>query len=365
MQKDDNRCIFPLYFDYLIDNMQVSALQIAHVISGKVIGDPEVKVSSPAGIEQASSDQISFLGNLKYEAFLYESDAGVIIVPDSLTIKKETKATLIQVPDVYLALATLFNLFSPKEEVVPEIAPSAHIAPGALISQTARIEHGAVIEEGAVIGDRVLVGAQSYIGVNSVVGEDTTLYPGVKIYKNCTVGRRCILHSNAVIGSDGFGFARDPNGNFIKIPHLGSVLIGDDVEIGANAAIDRGSMGNTKIGNGVKIDNLVHIAHNVHIGDRSALAAQVGIAGSTQVGAECMFGGQAGISGHLEIADGTQLQAQSGLAGSVKSPQSKLFGSPAFEYSKFVRAYTIFKNLPELWRKVLAIEKQLSDKDKK
>lgn len=344
--------------------MQVSALQIAHVISGKVIGNPEVKVNSPAGIEQASSDQISFLGNLKYESFLYESDAGIIIVPDSLIIKKETKSTLIQVPDVYIALATLFNLFSPKEEVEPNIAPTAHISPGALISQTARIEHGAVIEEGAVIGDRVLISAQTYVGVNSLVGEDSILYPGVKIYKNCTVGRRSILHANAVIGADGFGFARDPQGNFIKIPHLGSVIIGDDVEIGANATIDRGSMGNTKIGNGVKIDNLVHIAHNVHIGDRTALAAQVGIAGSTKVGEECMFGGQAGIAGHIEIANGTQIQAQSGLAGSIKNPNSKLFGSPAFEYSKFVRAYTIFKKLPELWRKVLAIEKHLSDKKK-
>lgn len=344
--------------------MQVSASQIAHVISGKVIGNPEVKVNSPAGIEQASSDQISFLGNLKYESFLYDSDAGIIIVPESLTIRKATKSTLIQVPDVYIALATLFNIFSPKEEVVPEIAATAQLAPGALISQTARIEHGAVIEEGAVIGDRVLISAQTYVGVNSVVGEDTILYPGVKIYKNCTIGRRCIIHANAVIGADGFGFARDNSGNFIKIPHLGSVIVGDDVEIGANAAIDRGSMGNTRIGNGVKIDNLVHIAHNVQIGDRTALAAQVGIAGSTKVGEECMFGGQSGISGHIEVANGTQLQAQSGLASNVKNVNSKLFGSPAFEYSKFVRAYTVFKKLPELWRKVLAIEKQLSDKKK-
>lgn len=339
--------------------MQVSAAILAGLLQGELVGNPEVQVMSPAGIEEAGKDQISFLGNLKYENHLYHTQAGIVIVPKSLKLKQEVEATLIRVEDVYVALAELFNAFAPKATVEPGIAPTAIIEAGAMVSLTARIENGVVIEEGAVIGDGVLLGAHVYIGRNVVVGEHTVLHPGVKIYRDCVVGRNCQVHSNAVIGADGFGFAKRPDQSFIKIPHLGHVVIGDDVEIGANTTIDRGSMGNTMIGDGVKIDNLVHIAHNVSIGKGTAIAAQTGIAGSTEIGEHCMIGGQVGISGHLKIADGTQIQAQSGVASSVTSRHSKLFGSPAIDYHQFARSYVVFKNLPEMWRRLRDLEKDV------
>jgi len=354
------RCIFRANYVYLSEFMQISAAIIANLLQGEIIGNPEVQVSSPAGIEQAREDQISFLGNLKYENHLYTTRAGIVIVPSSLKLKQSVETTLIKVKDVYAALAELFSAFSPKIELEPGISNSAIIAAGALVSMTARIEDGAIIEEGAVIGDKVRIGAQVYIGKNSVVGDHTILHPGVKIYRDCVIGRNCLLHSNAVIGSDGFGFAKRPDQSFIKIPHLGGVLIGDDVEIGANTTIDRGSMGNTEISNGVKIDNLVHIAHNVHIGEGTAIAAQAGIAGSTEIGAHCMIGGQVGISGHLKIADGTQIQAQSGVASSVTKINTRLFGTPAIDYNHYTRSYVLFKNLSDIWKRLRDLEKKIN-----
>lgn len=337
--------------------MKVTANDIAIILDGKIVGNPDKAVSSPSGIEDASEDQITFLGNPKYEKYLVETNAGIIIVPSSITLNNQIKSTLILVEDVYLALAKLFQAFEGGQSMEPGISEKSNLEPGVLISNKAKIDAYVTVEEGAVIGDGVHIKSNVHIGKHVIIGEGSIIHSGARIMDRTEIGRNCIINPNAVIGSEGFGYAFDPKGYYVKIPHMGKVILQDNVEIGSNSTIDRGSMGNTLIMKGVKIDNLVHIAHNVTIGEHTAIAAQTGIAGSTKIGKYCRFGGQTGIVGHLNIADRTEVQAQSGIASSVKEEGSKLFGYPAINYMNYVKSFTVFKKLPELFKKIHRLEK--------
>lgn len=344
--------------------MQLSVQELANLLQGSVEGDPQISVTKPGKIEEGQPGEITFLGNEKYEPFIYTTQASVVLVSKDFKPRMPVKATLLRVDDVYRALAFLMNKFGAgaAKNTSSGISAQAFVHPEAKIGNNVSIGTFAVVEKGAVVGDDTIIHAQVFIGQNVVVGSKTLIYPGVRILEDCRVGSRCIVHSNAVIGSDGFGFAPQPDGSFQKIPQLGNVIIEDDVEIGANTAIDRGSIGSTVIKNGVKLDNLIQVAHNSEIGEHTAVAAQVGIAGSTKIGKRCRIAGQAGFVGHVRIADDTTVQAQTGVAQNVEESHTVICGYPAIPYRDYIRAFAVFKRLPELDKKVKYIDDKLSGK---
>lgn len=337
--------------------MQLSAKILAELLGGEIEGDPNVLVSRPSRIEEGGEGTISFLGNDKYEQYAYQTDASILLVSKTFKPKKTIRATLIRVDNVYEAIAVLLEKFGQSTEIAGGIADSAIIDPKAKIGTGVNIGPGTVVETGVEIGDGSRIGAQVYLGTNVKIGSDVLLYPGVRILKDCEIGDRCIINPNAVIGSDGFGFAPKADGQYQKIIHVGNVVLESDVEIGANTTIDRATMGSTIIRQGVKLDNLVQIGHNVEVGAHTVIAAQSGIAGSTKIGKNCRIGGQVGIVGHITIADGTQIQAQSGIAQPVKTPGTYLFGTPAIGYKDFIRSFAIFKKLPDLYRRLNQLER--------
>lgn len=342
--------------------MQLSARELANFLGGTVEGDPEVKVSRPSKIEEGGEGTISFLGNLKYEEYAYTTTASILLVKEDFNPRQAINATLIRVPDVYAAIATLLEQFGQREKAAASISERATIHPSARVGEKVHVSDYVIVEEGVQIGDNSTVMAQVYIGKNVRLGSNVLLYPGVRIMDDCEIGDHSVLHSNVVVGSDGFGFAPQEDGTYKKIAHVGNVIIERDVDIGANTTIDRGTLGATIIREGVKLDNLVQVGHNVEIGAHTVIAAQAGIAGSTKIGKHCRIGGQVGFSGHLHIADGTQIQAQSGIASSVKEPNQALFGSPAIGYKDFIRSHAVFKMLPELYKRLSRLEKQLKDR---
>ncbi|MFK7799867.1 MAG: UDP-3-O-(3-hydroxymyristoyl)glucosamine N-acyltransferase [Aureispira sp.] len=339
----------------------VTAKMLQQLLGGELVGDPATTVSKPAKIEQGEAGAISFLGNLKYEPYLYTCQSSIILIPKDFEPKQPVTATLLKVEDVYASLSILLEHFGNQaEQASPaSISPQAYIHPTAQIGANAHIEAFAYVGAGAVIGDKATLYAHSYVGRAAVLGNQVVLHAGAKVYHQCQLGDRVIVHANAVIGSDGFGFAPQKDGSYKKIPQLGNVVIESDVEIGANTVIDRATMDSTHIGEGVKLDNLVQVAHNVGIGAHTVIASQVGIAGSTQLGTHCMIGGQAGFAGHLKIANGTKVQAQSGLAQSIKEEGTAVWGSPAIDYKRYYRCAIVFKNLPDLQRQVHQLQKQL------
>ncbi len=338
--------------------MQLSARAIAQILGGSVEGDPEVLVNRPGKIEEGGEGVLTFLGNPKYEAFAYTTTASILLVSRQFEPRQPIAATLIRVDDVYQAMTTLLEQFGERALKPIGISDQASVHPAATIASDVSIEAFAVVEANARIGAGSRIGAQAYIGENVEIGLNTLIYSGVRILHNCKIGDNCILHANAVIGSDGFGFAPQPDGRYRKITHTGNVIIENDVEIGANTTIDRATIGSTIIRQGVKLDNLVHVAHNVEIGEHTVIAAQTGIAGSTRIGKNCRIGGQVGFAGHVQIADGSQIQAQSGIASNIKEPNQAWFGYPAIPYNNYVRSFTIFKKLPELYKLLLDIDKR-------
>jgi len=336
--------------------MQFSASQIAQIIGGKIEGDVNVSVHSFGKIEEASAGQLSFLANPKYEDFLYNSKASIIIIADSYVLKQPIHSTLIRVADAYTAFATLLNKY---QEIISQQLTG--IQQPSYISKTASHGENIFIGAFAYLGDNVKVGNNSkifpnaYIGNNVVIGNSTIIHAGVKIYNNCVVGNNVIIHAGTVIGSDGFGFAPQPDGSFKKVPQIGNVVIEDNVEIGANSTIDRATIGSTIIKAGAKLDNLIQIAHNVEIGESTAIAAQAGISGSTKIGKGVMVGGQAGIVGHIQIGDGAKINAQSGVSKSIE-PGKAVTGSPAYDYTSALRSQAIGRNLPELEKRVKELE---------
>ncbi len=339
--------------------MKVSAAAIANIVNGVIEGNSHVEVFGPSGIEFATEGHITFLGNEKYEPYLYTTEASIVLVPQNLVLKQEILPTLIRVDNVYQAVSILLSTFENKQQKNIGISESAIIENGALIGNDVSIGHGSVIEKNTTIGDGVQIGAQVWIGSGCMIDAGTIIDAGVKIYHQTQIGKHCIIQANAVIGSDGFGYTRNTEGVFSKVPQIGVVILEDEVEIGANACIDRATMGITRLSKGVKVDNLVHIAHNVVVGQHTAIAAQVGVAGSAKIGQRCLIGGQVGIAGHIHIADESEFQAQSGVASSIEDSGKKWFGYPAIDYMNYIRSYTAFKKLPELMKTIFKLEKKV------
>lgn len=347
-------------------SIAVRAIEICQLLAGRLEGDPNTLISKPAKIEEGEEGAISFFANPKYEKYIYDCASSVLLLPENFALKQPIKPTVIWVSDVYASLSVLMQHFNalaaeqekPKE-AKPDISAQAFVDATAEIGAYSRIDAFAYIGKSVTIAENVTIHAQVWVDENVQIGKGSVIYSGVKLYKGSIIGENCIIHAGAVIGSDGFGFAPQPDGSYSKIPQLGIVEIENNVEIGANTTIDRAVMGRTHIGRGVKIDNLVQIAHNVSIGENTVIAAQAGIAGSTQIGKNCMIGGQAGLVGHIYIADGTKIQAQSGVDKSITAPNTAVFGSPALPYNDYLRAYVIFKQLPALQKRLITLERQL------
>ncbi|MBK8555765.1 MAG: UDP-3-O-(3-hydroxymyristoyl)glucosamine N-acyltransferase [Lewinellaceae bacterium] len=339
--------------------MKVTAAQLAQLLQGTLEGNPDASVSRPARIEEAGDGDLAFLDNPRYESHAYTTSATILLVHESFKPTSKVKPTLIRVPDVRSSLAILLQQFQNVHSGEGVISAHAAVHEGAQIAAGTDVGDFVVVEAGAVIGSNCRIYGQAFIGANVRIGDHCTIFPGARILHDCQIGNHCVVHSNAVIGSDGFGFAPQPDGTWKKVPQVGNVVLEDYVEVGANSCIDRAALGSTLIRMGAKLDNLVHIAHNVEVGRNTVMAAQVGVAGSTKIGDNCQLGGQTGIAGHLTLADGTRTQAQSGLGSSVKEPGKALFGAPAIDYNDYVRSYVVFKQLPDLQKRIRSLEKAL------
>lgn len=338
--------------------MLFTAAQIAMIIDGTVEGNPEVNVGSFGKIEEAQKGQLAFLANPKYEDYLYTTNASVIIVNHTLILKQEISATLLRVKDAYSAFATLLDKYQQiQTQQLTGVQQPTYIHATAKVGENVFIGAFAYLGENVIISNGVKVFPNAFIGNNVVIGKDTIIHPGVKIYHDCIIGNNVTIHAGTVIGSDGFGYAPQADGSLKKVPQIGNVVIEDGVEIGANTTIDRATIGSTLIRSGAKLDNLLQIAHNVEIGNNSVIAAQSGVSGSTKIGKNVMIGGQAGIVGHIHIADGSKINAQSGVSKSIKRPNSAVTGSPAYDYTSALRSQAISRNLPELEKRIVELEK--------
>jgi len=339
--------------------MEFTARQIASFLNGEIEGDPEIKVNNVSKIEEGRPGSLSFLANLKYEKYIYETASSIVLVNRSFQPEKSISATLIKVENAYEAFAKLLDLY---QQSVPEkegISSLSSIHPTAHIGDKVFIGEFTCVAQNSSIGNGSKIYPQVYIGDNVKIGENTILYPGVKIYQDCIIGSNCIIHSGVVIGSDGFGFAPQEGSEYKKIPQIGNVVIEDDVELGSNTTIDRATMGSTIIRKGVKLDNLIQIAHNVEIGENTVIAAQAGISGSTKIGRNCLIAGQAGLTGHLNIADEVKIGAQAGIAHDHKIKGEIIGGSPAVEIRRYRKAAVIFKQLPELREEILKLIREV------
>lgn len=343
--------------------MEFSAKQIADLINGRIEGDPETKISYVSKIEEGKSGTLTFLANPKYTQYIYQTGASIVLVNHDFKPEKNIPATLIRVDNAYAAFAHLLEIYNRIKLNKTGISPKAHIPESAKIGDQVYIGEFAFIGDNAVIGDHAKIYPQVYVGDNVTIGERSTLFAGVKVYSDNIIGNDCIIHSGVVIGSDGFGFAPQEDNNYKKVSQIGNVVIEDEVEIGSNTTIDRATLGSTLIRKGAKIDNLVQIAHNVEIGENTVIAAQSGISGSTRIGKNCMFGGQVGVIGHISIADEVKIAAQSGVGKNVIQKGEILQGSPAFEISKYRKAYIHFRNLDEIKSRLDLLEKQAMGKN--
>ena len=345
--------------------MEFTAQQIADFIQGKVEGDATVRVSNFSKIEEGQPGTLSFLSNPKYSQYIYDSNASIILVNNNFETERPVKATLIRVANAYESLAFLLS-------VVEQSKPrKTGISPQAFVSESAQVGENVYIAPFVFVGDNVIIGknaqlfAGSTVGDNTQLGENVKLYAGVHVYHDCKIGNNCIFHSGAVIGSDGFGFAPSEDGSYRKIPQMGNVVIEDDVEIGANTTIDRATLGSTVIKKGVKLDNLVQIAHNVEIGENTVIASQSGVAGSTKIGKQCIFAGQTGVAGHLHVADGTILGAQTGVANSIKTAGQAWQGYPAIPVGNFRRSTVVYKNLADLQKTIYDLQRKVTELETK
>jgi UDP-3-O-[3-hydroxymyristoyl] glucosamine N-acyltransferase len=339
--------------------MEFTVQQIADYLNGVVEGDGTLKVSELSKIEEGRSGTLTFLSNPKYTQYIYSTQASACLVNRDFVPEKEVSTTLIRVDNAYECLAKLLTLVDSVKPKKQGISAKSDISESAKIGDNVYVGAFVVIGDGVVIGDNVQIYPNTFIDDNVVVGDGTVIYAGVKIYDGCRIGARCVLHAGAVVGSDGFGHAPDAEGHYHKIPQVGNVVIEDDVELGANTTIDRATMGSTVIRRGVKIDNLVQVAHNVEIGEDTVIAAQSGIAGSTKIGKRCMLGGQVGISGHITIADGSIFGAQSGVPSNIKEPNQIWQGYPVMPIMGFRRLTVLQKQLPDLSRRVHELEKKM------
>ncbi len=345
--------------------MKITTGEIAEILEGTVDGDPDVWIHGPSPIEEGRPGTVSFLANPKYEQFLYSTNASAVLVHEDFSPVMKINPSLIRVKNVEASVSKLFGHFQSNLGIERGIDSLAYVDQNAKLGKNVSVGKFAIINDGVFLGDDSVIHPQVYVGKNVKIGKGVTLFPGVKVYHDCVIGDNCIIHSNAVIGCDGFGYTKNSEGKYEKVPHLGKVIIEENVEIGSNTVVDRGTIGNTIIKSGVKLDNLIQIAHNVELGHNTVMAAQSGIAGSTKVGNDCIIGGQSGMVGHIKVADGTQVQAQSGIGGSVKKVGTKLHGTPAIDYNNFLKSFAHFKNLPKLIKDFRAMEKELQALKKK
>lgn len=339
--------------------MEFSAKQIAQFVQGVIEGDENATVNTFAKIEDGKPGAISFLSNPKYTHYIYDTESSIVLIDKSVELEKPTKATLIRVDNAYECVAKLLQLYESMKPKKTGIDSLAFISPSAKIGENVYIGAFAYIGDNVVIGDGCQIYPNVVICENAKVGNDCLFYPNVTIYHDCHVGNRVTLHAGSVVGSDGFGFAPSENG-YDKIPQIGIVTIEDDVEIGANTCIDRSTMGSTYVRKGVKLDNLVQIAHNTDIGANTVMSAQVGVAGSTKVGQWCMFGGQVGIAGHITIGNKVFLGAQSGVPSSLKDNQT-LIGTPPMEKLPYFKSQAIFQRLPDLYKQIQKLQKEVDE----
>lgn len=345
--------------------MKFNASQIAMMLQGTLEGN-DVAVGTLSKIEEGKEGSLSFLSNPKYQPFIYTTAASVVIVNEDFQAEQPLPSTLtlIRVKDAYGAFAKLLEAYNQFLLPTPGISEFSRIDPSATIGANVHIGDWVSIGAGAVIGNGAIIQSGVVIGSRAKVGEGSVLFPGVKVYHECTIGNACTIHANAVIGSDGFGFAPNADNQYSKIPQIGNVVIEDHVDIGANTTIDRATMGSTLIRKGVKLDNLIQIGHNVEIGENTVIAAQTGVAGSTKIGKNCMIGGQVGFAGHIHIPDGTKIAAQSGIASTIKNPGTTLMGTPAMPIMDFNKSYIFFKKLPALQKSVDALKAWMDSQSK-
>lgn len=337
--------------------MEFTAKQIATFIQGEIVGDEHATVHTFAKIEEGIPGAISFLSNPKYAHYIYDTQASIVLVNKDFVPEQEVKATLIKVDNAYESLAKLMTLYEQSHPKRTGIDPLAYVAPTAKIGKDVYLAPFACVGDGAEIGDGTELHPHATVGRNAKVGQGCILYPHATVYHDCRVGDRCILHAGCVIGADGFGFAPTPDG-YEKIPQIGITILEDDVEIGANTCVDRATMGATIVHRGVKLDNLVQIAHNDEIGSHTVMAAQVGVAGSTKIGEWCMMGGQVGIAGHIRIGNKVNLGAQSGVPGSLKDG-SQLIGTPPMELKPYFKSQAVFRRLPDMYAELNALRKEV------
>lgn len=339
--------------------MTYTANQIADFLQGTVVGNPEATVSGFSKIEEGRPGTLTFLANPKYTHYIYDTEADIVLVNNDFMPEKPIKATLIKTEDAYAALASLMRLAQESASTPKEgIEEMSYLSPSAVLGDGVSVGAFAYISEGVRIGDGSRIYPQAYLGKNVAIGKNCILYPGVKIYHDCVIGDNCIIHAGAVIGADGFGFSHE-NGEYHKIPQMGNVMVEADVEIGANTTIDRAVMGSTVIHRGVKLDNLIQIAHNCTIGANTAMAAQVGIAGSTKIEEDCVLGGQVGIGGHITIGKNCKIGAQSGIISNTK-PDSEVMGYPAYPLKSFLKTSVLMPKFPEMYQQLHALEKEVA-----
>ncbi|MBO4811241.1 MAG: UDP-3-O-(3-hydroxymyristoyl)glucosamine N-acyltransferase [Prevotella sp.] len=343
--------------------MEFTAKQIAELTGGRVEGNEQAAVSTFAKIEEGHEGAISFLSNPKYTHFLYETKSTIVLVDETLELEHPVSATLIRVKSAYEAVGRLLQLYEQMKPRKTGVDPLAFVSPKATIGKDVYIGAFACIGDGTVIGDGTQVYPHVVVGDGVTIGEQCLLYPNVTIYQGCRLGNRVTIHAGSVIGADGFGFAPNQEG-YDKIPQIGIVVIEDDVEIGANTCVDRSTMGQTVIRHGVKLDNLIQVAHNCEVGENTVMSAQVGLAGSTKIGSWCMVGGQAGFAGHIQVADKTFVGAQCGVISNTKGQGEQLIGSPAMDPKQFFRSMAVVKRLPDIYRELNELKKRVEELSK-
>jgi|MGYP005830832055 UDP-3-O-[3-hydroxymyristoyl] glucosamine N-acyltransferase len=331
--------------------MNFTAGQIADQLNGTVVGNRDVDINTLSKIEEGKKGSLTFLANPKYTEFIYSTDASATIVANDFEPTEKITTTLIKVKDPYSSFTTILELFNDDKSKRSGISDKSDIDKSSTISKSSYVGSYTTIGKNSIVGDNCVIDNQVFIGDNVKIGNNCKIYPGTKILNDTIIGNSCIIHSSCSIGSDGFGFAPNDDGTYKKIPQTGNVVIGNNVEIGSNSTIDRATIGSTIINDGVKLDNQIQIAHNVEIGENTAIAAQSGIAGSTKIGKNCMIGGQVGIIGHLKIGDNVKIQAQAGVTSDVES-NARITGTPAISYMNYNKSYIHFKNLPEIVKKI-------------
>jgi UDP-3-O-[3-hydroxymyristoyl] glucosamine N-acyltransferase len=338
--------------------MKFTAEQIAGILEGEVVGNPNAVVWQLSKIEEGVEGSLTFLSNPKYANFIYSTKASITIVNDSFVPENEVVTTIIKVEDAYGAFAKILEFYNQSKSNKSGIEPHSVLSENVTYGENLYLASFSYIGSNTVLGNNVKIYPNCFIGENVIIGDNVSIFAGAKVHSETQIGNNCAIYSGAIIGADGFGFAPNPDGTFTKIPQIGNVIIEDNVDIGACTTIDRATMGSTIIRKGVKLDNQIQIAHNVEIGENTVIAAQTGVAGTTKIGKNCMIGGQVGIAGHLIIGDNVRIQAQSGVGRNIKNNEI-LQGSPSFGYSDFSKSYVHFKNLPKIVGEIEKLKKEL------